>query len=197
MRPTRSLVVSALLFASACATPVEMSSARLTLTDDLHRFQQLQGVFRSQYSGKHVFDFEGHGRVTVREISLDGFPGHGYVRCRFHYQNRTPKPVVQSWISLDVLDADGRVVSTQSCHMVMPTCSAIDRGAYYSDELRTPTYDAHLRAGWKWQIRCQSDLQEPEEPLDPPVEEVPEPTRNTAPFFIKDRNWPYAPRWWY
>jgi hypothetical protein len=175
-----------------------MSGAHHTLTDDLHRFQQLQGVFRSQYSGKHVFDFEGHGRVTVREISLDGFPGHSYVRCRFHYQNRTAKPVVQSWISLDVLDADGRVVSTQSCHMVMPTSTAIDRGAYYSDELRTPTYDAHLQPGWKWQIRCQADLQEPEEPLDPPVVEVPERTLYDAtPFFIKDRNWPYPARWWY
>lgn len=196
MNLPRSLVTAALLFAGACATPVELGRPRNVREDSLHEFQLLQQVFRTQYSGSHVFDFEGHGRVTVREISLDGFPGHTYVRCRFHYQNRTPKPVVQSWVSLDVLDADGRVVGTQSCHLVMPTATAIGRGAYYSDELRTPTYDAHLQPGWTWRIRCQSDLEQPEEPLSPPVPEW-EPPRQPTPFFIRDPNWPYPPRWWY
>ena len=192
---TRHLVATTLLFAAACAGPVEMSRPRNVREDTLHEFQVMQGVFRSQYSGSHVFDFEGHGRVTVREISLDGFPGHSYVRCRFHYQNRTAKPVMQSWVSLDVLDADGRVASTQSCHMVMPTSTAIERGAYYSDELRTPTYGAHLQPGWTWRIRCESDLVQPEEPLNPPVPELK--PRESTPFFIKDRNWPYPTIWWY
>lgn len=196
MTLTRSLAAAACLFAAACATPVELSRPRNVREDALHELQLLQGVFRTQYTGTHVFDFEGHGRVTIREISLDGFPGNTYVRCRFHYQNRTAKPVVQSWVSLDVIDADGRIVGTQSCHLVMPTSSAIDRGSYYSDELRTPTYDAHLQAGWSWRIRCQSDLQQPEEPLDPPVPEW-QPRQSLPPFYIKDRNWPYPPIWWY
>jgi hypothetical protein len=196
MSRTRHLVASACLLAAACATPVTLDNTRNARTQELHELQRLQGVFREQYSGTHVFDFPGHGRVTVREITLDGFPGYTYVRCRFHYQNRSPRPVVQAWVSLDVLDAQDRVVSTQACHLVMPTCCAIDRGSYYSDELRTMTYDAHLHEGWKWRIRCTADPQVQEEPLDPPVIE-PEPAPPPEPFTIRDPNW-VPPRYrWY
>ena len=191
----KTLATAVCLFAAACATPVEMGPRRDAREDALRELQLLQGVFRTQYSGSHVFNFANHGRVTVREISLDGFPGNTYVRCRFHYQNRTDKPVMQSWVSLDIVDADGRVVGTQSCHMVMPTSTAIERGAYYSDELRTPTYDAHLQPGWSWRIRCHSDQVQADEPLDPPVPELK--PRESTPFLIKDRNWPYPPHWWY
>lgn len=188
MSRTRSLVATAFLFAAACATPATLAPTRASRGQELHDLQRLQGVFRERYSGTHVFDFPDHGRVTVREITLDGFPGHTYVRCRFHYQNRTPRPVVQAWVSLDVLDADEHVVSTQSCHLVMPTCTAIDRGSYYSDELRTMTYGAHLREGWKWRIRCTADPQKAEEPLDPPVIDF-EPEPLPAMFTIKDWSW--------
>jgi len=145
-------------------------------------------VFREQNSGVHKFDFEGHGRVTVREITLDGFPGSTYLKCRFHYQNRTKKPVVQSWVSLDVLDAEGRIVSTQSCHLIVPVPIPIARGSYYSDELRTPTYDAHMKEGWSWRIRCVSDLEAEEEPLNPPVKQPAGVQNLPPPVIIKDRS---------
>jgi hypothetical protein len=189
MKPHSRLLAASFLFAAACASPVAIGRTLDTRQVDLREFQHLQDVFRSKYTPRSVHDFENHGRVTVRDVSLDGFPGHSYVRCRFHYQNRTAKPVVQAWISLDVLDKDGRVVSTQSCHCVMPTATAIERGLYYSDELRTPTYDAHLHPDWSWQIRCVADQQVEDEPLNPPAPGyLPQ---NIPPMWIKDRNFPY------
>jgi hypothetical protein len=190
MTSPRIAVAAAFLLAAACATPVEMGRSRDHREQALRAFQDDQAVFRSQYTGRHQFDFDGHGRVTVRDISLDGFPGNTYVRCRFHYQNRTRTPVVQTWISLDILDADGGVVASQSVRLVMPTSTAIARGSYFSEELRTPTYDAHREPGWSWRIRCQSDPEVAEEPLDPPVPE--QYTREPSTFLIKDRNWPYV-----
>jgi hypothetical protein len=189
-----SFVVSTFLFACACATSVEVGRTHDAREDELHEFQVLQGVFREQYSGRREFDFEGHGRITVREISLDGYPGNSYVRCRFHYQNRSKRPVMQAWVSLDVLDGANRVVGSQSCRLILPTSSAIERGAYFSEELRTPTYDAHLQPNWSWRIRLQTDAVPAEEPLDPPVQQWEPPV--FPPLFIKDPAWPYAPQWW-
>lgn len=194
MQSHRSRLAVLFLFAGACASPVVNGRPVDSRLQDLREFQLVQEVFRTQYTGRHVYDFEGHGRVTVREISLDGFPGHTYVRCRFHYQNRTDKPVVQAWVSLDVLDGDGRVVGTQSCHCIVPTSTAIERGSYFSDELRTPTYGTHLKPGWTWRIRCVSDQQQAEEPLNPPAPG--NYVREVAPMYIKDRNWPY-PQYWH
>jgi hypothetical protein len=184
----RALLPVAFLFAAGCATHEQSLPTPGQRWDALHEFQHLQGVFRAQYSGHHEFDFPDHGRVTVREISLDGFPGHTYVRCRFHYQNRTPKPVVQSWVSLDVLDADGKVVATDSVNLVMWTSSAIDRGSYYAEELRTQTHGAHLREGWSWRIRCHARQEQTDEPLDPPVQEY-QGRPWSAPMWIQDPDW--------
>jgi hypothetical protein len=193
MKPTRSLVLACLALA-ACATSSATQRRSHELEVKLAALRREQGVFREQNTGTHVFDFEGHGRVTVREITLDGFPGRTYLRCRFHYQNRTAKPVVQAWVSLDVLNAAGQVVSTQSCHCIVPVPIPIERGSYYSDELRTPTYDAHLQPGWSWRIRCVADLQTEEEPLNPPAPD--RWVRQVAPMQIKDRNWPYPNTGW-
>jgi len=178
-----------LLLATACATPVavETPAGEHQLEAELRVFQEAQQVFREKNMGTHQFDFEGHGRVTVREILLDGFPGNSYLKCRFHYQNRTKKPVVQSWVSLDVLDSEGRIRWSTSCHLIMPTATAIGRGSYYADELRTPTGDVHLEEGWTWRIRCESDLEKPEEPLDPPVEQPERAPNLRAPMKIKNR----------
>ncbi|HEB54560.1 MAG TPA: hypothetical protein ENI87_15015 [bacterium] len=184
LRPLRHALP--LLLAAACATPVAVETQEDERILELRRFQEAQRVFREQNMGVHQFDFAGHGRVTVRQITLEGFPGNTYLKCRFHYQNRTDKPVVQSWVSLDVLDGEGRLRSTQSCHLIVPVPIPIARGSYYADELRTPTYGVHLEEGWTWRIRCVSDLQEDEEPLDPPVEERGLP-KLRAPLFIKNR----------
>jgi hypothetical protein len=193
MKPRQHLGTFLLLLAAAgataCATPVHVEPGEHALVRELREFKATQQVFRADNMGTHTFDFEGHGRVTVREITLDGFPGNAYLRCRFHYQNRTLKPVVQSWVSLDVIDDIGRVVSTQTCHVIVPVPVPLERGSYYSDELRTPTYGAHLKPGWTWRVRCVSDLETEEEPLVPPA---PEPgLRQSAPMLIKDRGWPY------
>ena len=185
MKPNR-LLTSLLLFTAACATPVDNGNLRQELEGELATLRHTQAVFRAENTGTHVFDFDGQGRVTVREISLDGFPGNTYVRCRFHYQNRTTRPIVQAWVSLDVLDARGRVVSTQTCCCIVPAPIPLARGSYYSDELRTPTYDVHLQPGWSWRVRCVADPVVEDEPLDPPVPE--RKPREVPPMTIKDRS---------
>lgn len=171
MNTRRTLQILPLLLAAACATPVTVDSPNHHLRTELLDFQTAQQVFREQNMGVHTFDFEGHGRVRVNEITLDGFPGNTYLRCKFEYQNRTKKPVVQSWVSLDVIDGDGQMVSTQSVHLIVPLPMPIARGSYFVEELRTPTYDAHMKEGWTWRIRCVADPEEADEPLDPPVPE--------------------------
>lgn len=183
-RPTVATAV--LLFAAACATPAGTGRPEHVHEIELRQLQQAQQVFRAQHIGTREFDFPGHGRVTVREITLDGFPGQAYLRCRFHYQNRTEKPVVQAWVSLDVLDGEGRLVSTQSCRCIVPVPMPLARGSYYSDELRTPTYGVHLEPGFSWRIRCEAELERAEEPLDPPVPERLVPV--SPPMWIKDRS---------
>ncbi|HEU4420418.1 MAG TPA: hypothetical protein VFT55_15890 [Planctomycetota bacterium] len=185
MNHRRRLVTSTLLLAAACATPVEIDRPEHVLEAELRTFQEVQRVFREQNIAPMQFDFPGHGRVTVRDVSLDGFPGGSYVRCRFHYQNRTEKPVVQSWVSLDVLDSDGKLVASQACVCIIPIPMPIARGSYYADELRTQTFDAHLQPGWSWRIRCTAQLEKEDEPLDPPAREYI--LRQPTPFFGKDR----------
>lgn len=196
MNARRILLALPLLFATACATPVAVEVREHALQRELQDFQVAQQVFRERNMGVHKFDFEGHGRVTVREITLDGFPGSSYLKCRFHYQNRTTKPVVQSWVSLDVLDAEGRIVSTSSCHLIVPVPQPIARGSYYSDEIRTMTYGAHLKEGWSWRIRCVSDQEQEEEPLNPPVERPAGIQHLPPPVIIKDRSRSSRQRTW-
>ncbi|MEO6594433.1 MAG: hypothetical protein ABIP94_06750 [Planctomycetota bacterium] len=193
MNVHRLLVAIPLLLVAACATPVHIERPEHVLQSELRDFQLAQQVFRQQNTVPQVFDFKGHGRVTVRDISLDGFPGNAYVRCRFHYQNRTDKPVVQSWVSLDVLDNQGQLVGSQACICIVPHPMPIARGSYYSDELRTQTRDAHLQPGWSWRIRCTAQLEVEDEPLDPPV--PPRYVREFAPMTIKDRG--TRPGYWY
>jgi hypothetical protein len=163
--------VPLLVLLAACSAPPAPPQETPPQLVELREFQHIQSVFRAQYSSRQTLDFEDQGRVTVLAVSLDGFPGNTYVRCRFQYQNRTNRPVVQAWISLDVLDAEGDPVDTRTCVAILPTASPIARGSYYVDELMTPTLDAHLRPGWSWRIRCAAQQQSPEEPLVPPAEE--------------------------
>lgn len=176
-----------LLLAAACANPRAIEAREHELEAELRVFQDAQQVFREQNTGVHTFDFEGHGRVTVREILLEGFPGGAYLKCRFHFQNRTAKPIVQSFVSLDVLDNNGQLVSSQMCHVIVPTPQPLARGSYYADELRTPTYNVHLQEGWTWRVRCESHLEEPEEPLEPPVQEPARAPNLRAPVLIRNR----------
>lgn len=186
MKLRRLCAAFPLLLPVACATPVAIERPEHTLQSELRDFQTQQWVFREQNTTPQTFDFPGQGQVTVREVSLDGFPGSAYVRCRFHYENRTEKPVVQSWVSLDVLDPQGRLVASQASVCIVPHPVPIERGSFFADELRTQTFDIHLQPGWSWRIRCSSQLEEDEVPLHLPVEPSGDPRIGT-PLEIKDR----------
>lgn len=185
MNVRHHLLPCTLLLAAACVTPAGAERPEHVLETELRDFQVAQAVFREQNIAPIQFDFPDDGRVTVREVSLDGFPGSAYVRCKFHYQNRTQTPIVQAWVSLDVLDGAGRLVSSQACNCIIPVPIPIARGSNYSDELRTPTYGAHLQPGWTWRIRCDAVPQTEDEPLDPPV--PPRTVRELPPMQIKPR----------
>lgn len=185
MNHRQPFVCCMLLLAAACATSSGNDSPGHALFADLDHLRATQQVFREQNRTPMEFDFPGHGRVTVRQVSLDGWPGGEYVRCRFHYQNRTDKPVVKAWVSLDVLDASGELVANQAVNCIVPVPIPIARGSYYSDELRTPTYGAHLQPGWSWRIRCVAVPETADEPLEPPVLQY-EP-RASTPMVIRNR----------
>jgi hypothetical protein len=94
---------------------------------------------------------------------------------------------VYSWVTLDVLDGKGDVVSSRTTRLIQPLPFSLARGSYFGDELRTPTRGAHDDPNWSWRIRCVSEPEVAEEPLDPPV-----PDRvvyQPPPMYIKDRSW--------
>ena len=153
---------------------------------ELRTLQDAQQVFSEQNRGSHQFDFKGHGRVTVREILLEGYPGNVYLKCRYHYQNRTDKAVVQSYVSLDALDKNGNLIASSTQRLIVPVPIAIARGAHIAHELRTQIPMQLLEPGWTWRIRCEAEKEMPEEPLDPPVEQRP-PHNISSPVFIKNR----------
>jgi len=105
-----------------------------------------------------TFDFEGQGRVTARQLALDGYPGNTYVRCRFHYENNTGRAVLRALVSLDVLDPEGRMVASQVSVCIFPTPRAIYDGTFFADELRTQTHGVHLQPGWSWRITCKAEF---------------------------------------
>jgi len=181
-RSRNVLALAAMLSACASPTPTPVSAPQV---QELRHFERLQDVFRNQYTGRQTIDFVAAGRVTVLEAALDGYPGNAYVRCRFQYQNRTARPVVQAWVSLDVLDANGDVINTRTSCLILPTATAIQRGSYFVDELRTPTLDAHKLEGWSWRLRCDAQLETADEPLDPPAAEWA--PRASEPFIRRSR----------
>jgi len=185
MKTSNAIAGLLLTLLAACASPAPMGSQPHELEVRLRQLQVQQQVFREQNTAPQIFDFPGHGRVTVREITLDGYPGNTYLRCRFHYQNRTSEPVVQSWVMLDILDAEGQLVASQATVCIIPHPMPIARGSFVSDELRARTYGVHLEPGWSWRIRCVAQRQQEPEALDPPVPERLWPI--LPPLIIKNR----------
>lgn len=173
-----------LALASACATPVATSRPQRSGEGDLLRLQATQRVFREQNTVPQQFDFPGQGRVVVREITLDGFPGNTYLRCRFHYENRTDEPIVQAWVMLDVIAPSGRLVASQATACILPVPMNVERGAFVADELRVQTHGVHLQEGWSWRVRCVAERLQ-YDPLDPPAAEAQWPP--VPPLIIKNR----------
>ncbi len=127
----------------------------------LRELETAQQQFAATAEVPQRLDFPGQGRVVVRQLALDGYPGNTYVRCRFHYLNNTGRPVVRSLVSLDVLDGNGAMVASQVSVCIFPTPRAIYDGTFFADELRTQTYGVHTQAGWTWRLTCKTEF-EPE-----------------------------------
>ena len=156
---TRSTPLVLFLLAAACATPaIEESNAYPELVTAMHDLQSEQQRFAGTTVLPQTFAFPGQGRVVARIVSLDGYPGNTYVRCRFHYFNDTGKPVTRALVSLDVLDGAGRMVASQVSVCIFPTPRAIYDGTFYADELRTQTHGVHVQPGWSWRITCKTEF---------------------------------------
>jgi hypothetical protein len=161
---------------TGCANQENTLSAYPELKHALEEFQIEQARFYSQNPTPITYEFADAGRVTVRDISLDGYPGNTYVRAKFHYQNTTGKPVVRALVSLDVLDADKQMVASKVSVLIVPVAVPIASGAYFADELSTLTMNAHLHPGWSWRITCRAQFEEPvDERFEPPARVDPGP----------------------
>lgn len=151
------LLTMTTLAASCSTSPIELS-AYPELHQAMLHLQQEQVRFDAAKTVPSRLDFPGQGRITIRDVSLDGYPGNIYVRCRFHYENNTGRPVLRSLVSLDVLDAAGRMVASQVSVLIFPTPRAIYDGTFFSDELRTQTLGVQTQAGWTWRMTCRSEF---------------------------------------
>jgi hypothetical protein len=159
MTMRRAPCLLSLLVAAACAVPADDESATYAnLMASMSNLQQEQRRFTAATRLPQDFDFPGQGRVTVRQLSLDGYPGNTYVRCRFHYQNNTGREVLRALVSLDVLDSAGKLVASQVSVCLFPTPRAIHDGTFFADELRTQTHDVQLQPGWSWRITCKTEF---------------------------------------
>jgi hypothetical protein len=164
MTMRRTTCLLSLFAAAACAVPPdEDTNAYATLMAAMSSLQSEQQRFTAATPLPQHLDFPGQGRVTVRQLSLDGYPGNTYVRCRFHYANTTGREVLRALVSLDVLDTGGRLVASQVSVCLFPTPRAIHDGTFFADELRTQTHDVHLQAGWSWRITCKTEFMDDDE----------------------------------
>lgn len=158
MAKTRLATLTALLICTACATGDSISlSAYPDLVVAMRELQREQERFTASTVVPRTFDFPGHGRVTVRQVELEGYPGNTYVKCRWHYINNTGRPVLRAVVGLDVLDGEGRLVASKVSVCVFPSDWPVHDGTFFSDELRTRTFDVHLQPGWSWRITCRSE----------------------------------------
>ncbi len=140
------------------AAPPPEETAYRSLMAKMANLQDEQKRFAKDHTLPQQLDFPGHGAVTIRQLSLDGYPGNSYVRCRFHYQNDTGRPVLRAVITLDVLDAAGQTVASESTVCIFPTPRAIHDGTFFSSELRTQTLDVHEQPGWRWRLSCSAEF---------------------------------------
>ncbi len=166
--PIRSLAAFVLLvlLPNACSTATakdEEGTAYPALVASMQTLQDEQKRFTASNQLPQTLDFDRNGRVTIRQLSLDGYPGNTYVRARFHYQNNTGRPVLRALISLDVLDARGEMVASQVSVCIFPTPRAIHDGTFFADELRTQTHGAHEISGWTWRLTCKAEFMESED----------------------------------
>ncbi len=156
------------LVLGSCQTQSEpLRSAYPELAAAMRDLEAAQRGFEAATQLPQRFDFEGHGRVQLTDLALDGYPGNTYVRARWHYQNTTGKPVICAHVGLDVLDADGNVVARKVSVCIFPTPRLLHDGTYFADELRTQTHGVHNHAGWSWRITCRAEFFDEDEAYQP------------------------------
>ena len=163
MKTNPASIVCLCLLLGACASPSNAGgeqTAYAELSASMETLKLAQQRFTAANETPKTIDFDGNGKVTVRQLSLDGYPGNTYVRCRFHFLNNTGRPINRALISLDVLDAKGELVASQVSVCIFPTPRAIHDGTFFADELRTQTRDAHTQEGWSWRITCKTEFME-------------------------------------
>lgn len=171
MSPRTILGVASALLLASCMDTAPRSPFYPQQREQMAALERVQQEFAASTPVPQRFEFPGAGVVTVLDCSLDGYPGNTYVRARLEYQNTTGAPVVRSWLTLDVLDGDGRMVASQATVCIIPIPIPIQHGAYFVDELRTQTFGAHLQPGWSWRVTCRAELVDPT--LDDPVPVTP------------------------
>lgn len=159
IRPLALFALSMLSTACASVTTTDHDgTAYPALVASMETLKDEQKRFTAATELPMTLDFANNGRVTIRQLSLDGYPGNTYVRARFHFQNNTGRPVLRAVISLDVLDAAGQMVASQSSVCIFPTPRAIHDGTFFADELRTQTHGVHENAGWTWRLGCKTEF---------------------------------------
>lgn len=163
IRPLALFALSILSTACASGIPADQDgTAYPALVASMETLKDEQKRFTAANELPMNLDFSSNGRVTIRQLSLDGYPGNTYVRARFHFQNNTGRPVLRAVISLDVLDAGGQLVASQSSVCIFPTPRAIHDGTFFADELRTQTHGVHENAGWRWRLDCKTEFMDEE-----------------------------------
>lgn len=155
------LCVPAFLFAGCAAT--ERPSLEERTREFMRPYEELKAqkaaLWRAGWEPR-VFDFEDHGRVTVRRWELSGSPGDVYVDAKVTYENTTDTPRSSAFVYLDVLDAEGHVMGSTAVRMVSPAGYPFWPGHTYSTEIRARTNGIHLaEAGWSWAIACDSQVE--------------------------------------
>lgn len=163
MAPNRIAALFCTLLAAACTAPHESLSAYPDLMVAMRELEAEQKRFAAGVRVPEKREFPGHGQVTIRQLSLEGYPGNTYVKCRWHYQNNTGKPVSRAFVTLDVLDGEQHVVASQTCVCIFPGIRPIEEGTFYADELRTQTRGVHVQPGWSWRLSCTAEYLDEED----------------------------------
>ena len=157
----KTILLSALVL-SGCATSAlpELQSYEDRLAAMMRPFEDLKRQKADLWRLGHepqVFDFEGHGRVTVRRWQLAGWPGEVYVQARVTFENTTDHPISEAFVWLDVLDNDDQPAGSTAVRLVNPMGYAFWPGHTYTTEIRAATNGAHLDGdGWSWTVACET-----------------------------------------
>ena len=84
MAMNRIAALSTILLAAACTAPHESLSAYPDLLVAMRELEAEQKRFAANVHVPEKREFPGHGQVTIRQLSLEGYPGNTYEIGRAH-----------------------------------------------------------------------------------------------------------------